>query len=105
MGILGNGIICLLMGFAENLYLLLLLRVILGVLGANSTVGLVLISSLSTKENLHRDMGLYQNSMTVGQLISPPLGAYAVTLHSDIERLLFLPLSSSSSFLPSAIVT
>ncbi len=80
MGILSNGIICLLMGFAENLYLLLLLRIILGGLGAISTVGLVLISSSSTKENLHRDISLYQNSMTAGQLISPPLGAYAVTL-------------------------
>jgi MFS family permease len=79
-GILCNGIICLLMGFTENLYLLLLLRVILGALGAISTVGLILISSLSTKEKLHRDLSLYQNSMTAGQLISPPLGAYAVTL-------------------------
>jgi len=80
VGILSNGIICLLMGFAGNLYLLLGLRIVLGALGAISTVGLVLVSSLSTRENLHRDMSLYQNSMTAGQLISPPLGAYAVTL-------------------------
>lgn len=80
IGIFCNGVICLLMGFTENLSLLLLLRIILGAVGAISTIGLVLISSLSTRENLHKNMSLYQNAMTGGQLISPPLGAYAVTL-------------------------
>jgi DHA1 family multidrug resistance protein-like MFS transporter len=80
IGILCNGMICLLMGFTGNLYLLLLLRIILGALGAISTIGLVLISSLSTGENLHKNMSLYQNAMTAGQLISPALGAYTVTL-------------------------
>lgn len=79
-GILCNGLIFLIMGFVENLPLLLTLRLIQGALGAISTIGLVLIAASAPKQTLPKYLGLFQNSMTAGQLIGPPLGAYAVTL-------------------------
>jgi MFS family permease len=78
--ILCNGIIMLLYGFAGKLYVLLLLRIMLGILGGVSTVGLILISVLSPKERLHKNLSLYQIAMTSAQLIAPPAGAYLVAL-------------------------
>jgi len=80
MGILWNGILFLVFGFVQNLYLLFLLRVLLGVMGAVSTVGLILMSALTPEERLHKDISLYQITMTIGQLIAPPIGAYMITL-------------------------
>lgn len=68
------------MGFVENLPLLLALRLIQGALGAISTIGLVLVVASAPKAALTKYLGLFQNSMTAGQLIGPSLGAYAVTL-------------------------
>jgi len=79
-GMLCNGILFLIMGFTENLYLLLLLRIIQGSLGGVSTIGLIIISSISKRERVHKDLSLYQNSMTAGQLIGPPVGAYVASL-------------------------
>jgi len=79
-GIFCNGVIFFMMGFIENLPLLLTLRLIQGALGAISTIGLVLIAASAPKTTLPKHLGLFQNSMTAGQLIGPPLGAYAVTL-------------------------
>ncbi len=79
-GIFCNGVIFFMMGFVENLPLLLTLRLIQGALGAISTIGLVLIAASAPKNTLPKYLGLFQNSMTAGQLIGPPLGAYAVTL-------------------------
>ena len=80
MGILWNGILFLIFGFVQNLYLLFLLRVLLGIMGAVSTVGLILISALTSEERLHKEISLYQITMTIGQLIAPPIGAYMITL-------------------------
>lgn len=78
--LLCNGMILLLYGFAGNLYVLFFLRVMIGLLGGASTVGLILLSAISNKERLHKDISLYQISQTTAQLIGPPLGAYMVTL-------------------------
>jgi MFS transporter, DHA1 family, multidrug resistance protein len=78
-GIFCNGVIFFIMGFVENLPLLLTLRLIQGALGAISTIGLVLVVASAPKVTLPKYLGLFQNSMTAGQLIGPPLGAYAVT--------------------------
>jgi DHA1 family multidrug resistance protein-like MFS transporter len=79
-GMLCNGILFLLMGFTSNLYLLFLLRIIQGTLGGVSTIGLILISAISPEEQLHRNLSLYQNSITTGQLIGPLLGAYSASV-------------------------
>jgi len=52
----------------------------LGILGGVSTVGLILLSALSPRERLHKNISLYQIAMTAGQLIAPLVGAYMVTL-------------------------
>ena len=71
-----NGIIFLLMGFTDNLPMLLALRIIQGALGGASTIGLFMISQLSPKDRLAGHLSLYQNSMTAGSLLGPPVGAY-----------------------------
>ena len=80
MGILWNGILFLIFGFVQNLYLIFLLRVLLGIMGAVSTVGLILMTALTPQERLHKDISLYQITMTIGQLVAPPIGAYMITL-------------------------
>ena len=75
-----SGVLTLLMGFANSLYLLLLLRIMQGLLGGVSTIGLILTSSLSPRERLHKDISLFQNSITAGQLVGPPVGAFAASL-------------------------
>jgi MFS family permease len=73
-----NGIILLLMGFTDSLPILLVLRLIQGALGGASTIGLFMISQLSSKDRLAGHLSLYQNSMTAGSLLGPPVGAYLV---------------------------
>jgi len=80
LGIFCNGVIFFIMGFVESLPLLLTLRLIQGALGGVSTIGLVLIAASAPKDRLPKYLSLFQNSLTAGQLIGPPLGAYAVTL-------------------------
>ena len=71
-----NGIIFFLMGFTDNLPMLLALRIIQGALGGASTIGLFMISQLSSKDRLAGHLSFYQNSMTAGSLLGPPVGAY-----------------------------
>jgi MFS family permease len=80
IGIFCNGVIFFIMGFVESLPLLLTLRLMQGALGGVSTIGLVLIAASAPKDKLPKYLSLFQNSMTAGQLIGPPLGAYAVAL-------------------------
>lgn len=75
-----NGVVFLLMGFAESLQLLLFLRLCQGFLGGISTIGLVLIAASTAEKSHHRHISLFQNALTAGQLVGPPLGAYAVTV-------------------------
>ncbi|MHB8091209.1 MAG: MFS transporter [Syntrophales bacterium] len=73
-----TAIITLLMGFTQSLPLILALRIIQGVLGGASTIGLFMVSRLSSREKLAGNLSLFQNSITAGQLLSPPVGAYVV---------------------------
>lgn len=75
-----HGISFLLMGFTNNLYLLLLFRLLQGAFGGASTIGLFIITQSSADGKLRKDLGLFQNSMTAGQLAGPPIGAYAAAL-------------------------
>ena len=78
LAFLSNAIIFLLMGFTDSLPILLVLRLIQGALGGASTVGLFMILQLSSKDRLAGHLSLYQNSMTAGSLLGPPVGAYLV---------------------------
>jgi MFS transporter, DHA1 family, multidrug resistance protein len=71
-----NTIVFLIMGFIANLPLLLGLRLVQGALGGASTIGLIMISKMSSRDRLVGNLSLYQNSMTAGQLLGPPVGAY-----------------------------
>jgi DHA1 family multidrug resistance protein-like MFS transporter len=73
-----SGVITLLMGFTQSLPLILALRIIQGVLGGASTIGLFMVSRLSLREKLAGNLSLFQNSITAGQLLAPPVGAYVV---------------------------
>ena len=79
-GLLSHAVTILLMGFVRNLPLLLALRIVQGLLGGISTVGLIIVSSSSSRERASRDIGLFQNAMTLGNLIGPPIGALAASI-------------------------
>lgn len=74
-GLLSHAVVTLLMAFITNLPVLLVLRIVQGILGGISTVGLIIVTSSSSKGHASSDIGLFQNSLTLGQLIGPPLGA------------------------------
>lgn len=76
-GLLSHSILIFLMGFVTSLPLLLAIRMVQGILGGISTIGLIMVSSSSSSESAAGDIGLYQNSLTFGQLLGPPVGAYA----------------------------
>jgi DHA1 family multidrug resistance protein-like MFS transporter len=95
--ILSNTVITLLHGFAGNLYLLLFLRAMLGIMGGSSTVGLVLTSALSPSERLHKNLSLFQICLTIGQLVGPPMGAFMVTLAGYRVAFIFASLVVGSS--------
>lgn len=80
-GMLVHTFLFLLMGFTSNLYGLFILRILQGLIGGISTIGIVIVSSSSAEERIPVDLGIYQSSMTLGQLLGPPLGSLAaVTL-------------------------
>jgi MFS transporter, DHA1 family, multidrug resistance protein len=80
VGIFCNGVIFCLLGFTDSLPLILGMRLFQGVLGGVSTIGLVLIAGAANGARLPGYMSLFQNSITAGQLLGPPLGAYAVAV-------------------------
>lgn len=79
-GLFSHAVIILLMGFVSSLPVLLILRVAQGILGGISTVGLIIVTSSSSKEWASRDIGLFQNALTLGQLIGPPIGSLAAIM-------------------------
>jgi MFS family permease len=79
-GLFTHTILFLLMGFTSNLQILLILRILQGVFGGISTVGLIIISASSSKEKLSADIGFFQTFLTLGLLTGPPAGAFAASL-------------------------
>jgi len=77
---LSNSIAIFLMGFATNLHTLLILRILQGVMAGTSTIGLIIVSSSSPRDRITSDIGFFQSSQTLGQLVGPPLGSFAVVL-------------------------
>jgi DHA1 family multidrug resistance protein-like MFS transporter len=79
MGMLSQTVVFLLMGFTSSLQVLLLLRILHGLFGGCSTIGLIIISCTSTRERISADIGLFQTFLTLGHLVGPPLGALAAS--------------------------
>jgi DHA1 family multidrug resistance protein-like MFS transporter len=76
-GVLSHAILVALMGFVTDLRVLLGIRILQGFLGGISTIGLIIVSAISTEEQLAPRMGMYQSALTLGQVFAPPLGAMA----------------------------
>lgn len=74
---IANSIVFLLLGFTVNLHFLFILKLLQGIFGGVSTVGLILVTSSSSKEKIAANIGIFQACLTIGQLIGPPLGAMA----------------------------
>src|SRR3990170_5040463 len=78
--ILSHGVALALMGLTTNLPLLFVLRLAQGFLGGLSTIGIIIVSAASPPNDLTRNMGVYQASMTMGQLLGPPIGAFTASV-------------------------
>lgn len=78
--ILAYIVLFLLMGFTSSLHLLLVLRILQGLFGGVSTVGLVIVSSSSSRERIAADIGFFQTFQTLGHLIGPLVGSFAASL-------------------------
>jgi MFS family permease len=77
-GLLFNVIAVLLMAFTQNVLLLFILRVLQGVGGGISTIGLIITAVSSSVENRAYHLGIFQSCMAAGQLLGPFLGTFAV---------------------------
>ncbi len=75
-----HAIIFFFMGFTTDLHLLLLLRILQGLVGGVSTIGMIIVSSSSLKARVSLDLGIFQSSLTLGQLVGPPLGSLAAAI-------------------------
>ena len=78
-GLISHAIVILLLGFVTNIPLILVIRIIQGILGGVSTTGLIIVTSSSSSQRSARDIGFFQNSLTLGQLVGPPVGALAAS--------------------------
>ncbi len=77
--ILVNAITFLLLGFTTNLYLLFTLRLLQGFVTGASTIGLIIVSSTSPKDKVSVNIGFFQASLTLGQLVGPVFGSLAAS--------------------------
>jgi len=74
-GLVSHTILVAVMAFTTDVRFLFAIRLIQGFLGGISTIGLIIVSAISSHEQLPRRMGTYQSALTLGQIIGPPLGA------------------------------
>ena len=74
-GLVSHTILVAVMAFTTDVRFLFAIRLLQGFLGGISTIGLIIVSAISSQEQLPRRMGTYQSALTLGQIIGPPLGA------------------------------
>jgi MFS transporter, DHA1 family, multidrug resistance protein len=65
------------MAFTTSLPIFLFIRVLQGFFGGTATIGVIMISLTESKQ-MPRDIGIFQSSITFGQLIGPTLGSLGV---------------------------
>jgi MFS family permease len=75
-----QAVLFLLMGSYANLQALFILRVLQGAFGGVSTTGLIIVSVSSSSRNRAFRFGIFQSSLTLGQLVGPPAGSFAVVI-------------------------
>jgi MFS family permease len=79
-GLISHAILVILMAFTTDVRFLLAIRIVQGFLGGISTIGLIIVSAVSSEEQLPRRLGTYQSVLTLGQIFGPPLGAAGAEL-------------------------
>lgn len=77
-GMVIQAVIFLLFCFATTLPGLFALRILQGAFGGISTIGLIIISVTSSAEKRAFHFGMFQSGLSLGQLIGPSLGIFAV---------------------------
>ncbi len=77
-GLIFNLLTILPMAFTQNVLLLLILRILQGIGGGVSTIGLIITAVSSSPENRAYHLGIFQSCMAMGQLLGPFLGALFV---------------------------
>ncbi len=77
--IMVNAVAFFLMGFTTDLHLLFILRLLQGLVTGTSTIGLIIVSSTSPQERVSIDIGFFQASLTLGQLVGPLFGSLAAS--------------------------
>lgn len=78
-GLLVDVVTLALMPLATDLRHLLALQIVSGIFGGVSMIGLVLITASSPPEELSSNIGLFQASLTAGQVLGPLVGSYTAT--------------------------
>ncbi len=103
--ILMNAITFLLLGFTNSLYLLFTLRLLQGFVTGASTIGLIIVSSTSPKDKVSVNIGFFQASLTLGQLVGPVFGSLAASMLGyrgafvSASMILFISLAFSYHFI------
>jgi MFS transporter, DHA1 family, multidrug resistance protein len=80
IGMFCQAVLLALMGLLTDVHALFILRILQGGSGGVSTIGLIIISVSSSPEKRTFHFGVFQSSLTLGQLIGPSAGAFAVAL-------------------------
>ncbi len=73
-GLLFNVMTIVPMAFTQNVVLLLVLRILQGIGGGISTIGLIITAVSSTPENRAYHLGIFQSCMSMGQILGPFIG-------------------------------
>ncbi|OGB93158.1 MAG: hypothetical protein A2Z31_08325 [candidate division NC10 bacterium RBG_16_65_8] len=79
-GLASHVILVTVMAFTADVRFLFAIRLVQGFLGGISTIGLIIVSAISSEEQRPRRMGSYQSALTLGQIFGPPLGALGADL-------------------------
>ncbi|RPI10757.1 MAG: MFS transporter [Zetaproteobacteria bacterium] len=74
-GLASHVVLVTAMAFTADVRLLLAIRLVQGFLGGISTIGLIIVSAISSEAQRARRLGSYQSALTLGQIFGPPLGA------------------------------
>jgi MFS family permease len=73
-GLVSHALIVTIMAFTTDVRLLFVIRLVQGFLGGISTIGLIIVSAISTEAERPRRLGAYQSALTLGQIFGPPVG-------------------------------
>lgn len=97
--LLSNVAVVIAMGFVTNVYQLLALRVLQGILGGFSSAAIALVTSFTPKEKMGYALGIYQTAQIVGAATGPIIGGVLADVFGYRFPFFFMGLISFTSFL------